>query len=181
VTANTWLIAICTSVWFTTPSRFKSQVESAPLVWPAFGASLSEAFCTELFNEAVTTAVWELETVPAVALNVALVAPGATDTCNGIVSAAALPASATAVVVLAARPNVTAQLALAPEARVVGLHDSDTKPGCGDGEGDSKAPMEGGFARGVPQISVLGAPSVVPALIAGEPACSPKLKDVGLL
>jgi hypothetical protein len=43
-------------------------------------------------------------------------------------------------------------------------------------EPGSKAPMVGGVARAFPQISVAGAPTVVPAPMAGELATGRKLK-----
>jgi hypothetical protein len=68
----------------------------------------------------VTTTVWLVGTVTAVAPNVPVLAPGATDTLAGTVSAAALLDSAT---VAPATPlNVTVQVATMFKEILVGLH-----------------------------------------------------------
>jgi hypothetical protein len=61
------------------------------------GRMVSEAVCALLPRVAVTTAVWVVVTAPAVAAKVAEVAPAATVTEAGTVSAVLLLESATAV------------------------------------------------------------------------------------
>ena len=77
------------------------------------------------FKEAVTVAVWLLETVPAVAVNVAVVEPEATVTVPGTPSAPTLLESPTVTPpVPAAGDIVTVQVDPPPVTRLVELHDS---------------------------------------------------------
>ena len=66
------------------------------------GSTVSEAVCELVPTAAVMATDWELVTVPAVALKVALVAPAATVTVAGVVSTALLLLMATDVAVVAA-------------------------------------------------------------------------------
>jgi uncharacterized membrane protein YjdF len=89
------------------------------------GTSVMFAVCVLLFSEAVTVAVWFVEIVPAVAVNVAVVEPDATVTVPGTVSAPTLLDSPTATPpVPAATDRVTVQVDPPPVTRLVGLQDS---------------------------------------------------------
>jgi len=79
---------------------------------------------------AVTTAVWLLDTVPAVATKLAVVEPLGAVTVPGTLRAAALLDSAiTAPPLPAACDRVATQFAVPPEPRLVGAQMSDVKAG----------------------------------------------------
>jgi len=81
--------------------------------------------CEPPFSDAVTTAVWSAGMVPAVAVNVAVVAPDGIVTAAGTVSNALLLVRAAAVrLPLAGFDNVTVQVAVAMEFREFGVQDS---------------------------------------------------------
>ena len=85
------------------------------------GATSEIAAACELpLSEAVMVAVRELDTVPAVAVNVAVALPAGTVTEAGAVNSAELLDSVT--VAPAAVVSVTVHVALAPELRLVGVH-----------------------------------------------------------
>jgi len=81
-----------------------------------------EAVCDALFREAVTVAVWALDTVPAVAVKVAALEPAAMVTDPGTVSVAT---SLDRVTVTPPEPaaldRVTVHVAVPPELRLVGV------------------------------------------------------------
>jgi hypothetical protein len=89
------------------------------------GSTVREAVFELVPRAAVTTTDWELVTVPAVALKVALVAPAATDRVAGAVSAALLLVTPTEVAVSAAWLSVMVQVLMPPATRLDGLHASD--------------------------------------------------------
>ncbi len=92
--------------------------------------SSTENVCVLPLYVAVTTAVWLLEIVPAVAVKLAVLEPLRTVTDPGTVSAAALLDSVTATPPLpAAFDRVTTQLAVPPELRLVGVQVSDVRAG----------------------------------------------------
>ncbi len=88
------------------------------------GDTVSEAVAEPPFSVAVTVAVWLEVTVAAVAVNVAVVAPAATVTEAGTVTTVVLLLVSVTLdpPVGAACDNVTVQLDVPAEARVVGVH-----------------------------------------------------------
>ncbi|HSU67500.1 MAG TPA: hypothetical protein VLJ39_11555, partial [Tepidisphaeraceae bacterium] len=82
------------------------------------GWSLMEVVCEAPLNDAAIVAIWSAVILPAVALNVAVVDPEATDTEAGTLSAAALLESATAPPLLF--DSATVQAPAAPLPRVAG-------------------------------------------------------------
>jgi len=86
---------------------------------------LTVAVCETPLSVAVTVALWSLVIVPAVTVNVAVVAFDATVTDDGVVNCELLSDSVTAVPPVAALLNVTVQVLLPLELTVVGLHASD--------------------------------------------------------
>ncbi len=89
------------------------------------GATSDIVICELPLYEAVTTAIWFVVNVPAVAIKFASVAPAATFTVAGTVSAAALLDSVTVIPPeLAACDRVTVQAAVAPGVRLAGLQDT---------------------------------------------------------
>ncbi len=77
------------------------------------------------FSEAVMTTVWPVEIAPTVAVKLAEVAPDATVTVAGTVSAAALLDRVTVIPLdPAACDSVTVHADVPPELRLVGLHDN---------------------------------------------------------
>jgi hypothetical protein len=94
------------------------------------GVSVSVKLIEEVFvlpfNAAVTIAVWAVEMVPAVALNVPVVAPAAIDSEAGTVRIALSSDRATTLPPAgAALLNVTVQVLARPETRPVGVQSSD--------------------------------------------------------
>jgi hypothetical protein len=93
-------------------------------------ASNTENVCVLPLYVAVTTAVWFVDTVPAVATKLAVVEPLDTVTVPGTVRAAALLDSVTTAPPLpAAFDRVTTQVDVPPELRLVGEQLSDAKAG----------------------------------------------------
>jgi len=89
-----------------------------------------DAVCELPLYVAVTTTVWLLEAVPAVAVKLAVVEPLETVTDPGTLSVAALLVSVTAAPPApAAFDSVTTQVDVPPEPRLVGAHVSDVKAG----------------------------------------------------
>ena len=86
---------------------------------------LMVAVCDIPLSVAVTVALWSVVTVPAVAIKVAVVAPAATVIEAGVVSRALLSDTVTVVAAVAACDNVTVQVLLADEFRLLGEHASD--------------------------------------------------------
>jgi len=92
--------------------------------------SETEAVWETPLKVAVTTAVWLLEMVPAVAVKVALEEPAATATEPGTARAATLLESDTAAPPdAAAADNATVQVDVAPVARLAGTQDNEFKTG----------------------------------------------------
>lgn len=147
--------------------------------------NVTEAVWELLFNEAVTTTVCALDTVPAVAVNVAALAFAATDTVAGAVSNCEVLETVTiAPATPAACPSVTVHVETAPETRVCGAQESavttavltpeETAPPAG-----SMAPIDGGEGRILPYRSVARDPVPIPAPTTAEDAVGAKLKAAG--
>ena len=100
------------------PERRESGVQPNDEI-PFCGASrFTVADCEELFSPAVIAAAWLAETLPALAVNVALVAAAATATDGGTVSELLLLESVT--VPPPAWDNVTVHVPAAPAVRLAG-------------------------------------------------------------
>ena len=125
------------------------------------------------------------EIVPAAAGNVAVELPAATTTVCRVVRLAVLVERPTvAPPVGAAWFSVTAQFEVPLAPRSVGEHATDEttgKPLTPPRPPDSTPPMDGGLVLVLPQTSVSGAPTLLPAPIAGLPAAGVKLKLDGEL
>ena len=114
------------------PESVTVQVEAAPdttvagaqprlLTVTAAGVTVTLAVFELPLSDAVTVTAWFAVTVPAVAVNVALVAPDATVTDAGAVSAVLLSETVTADPPLGAAPeSVTVQVEAAPETTLAG-------------------------------------------------------------
>lgn len=103
------------------------KLDGAQMSTLTMGAETSEmeADCEPPFRDAVSTAVWSVGMVPAVALKVALVAAAATDTPAGTDSRALLLVSATVTPPAGAGfDRVTVQVDTTPEFSVTGAHES---------------------------------------------------------
>ncbi len=84
------------------------------------------------FNVAVTVTVWLLDTVPAVVVKFAVVAPAVTATAAGTVSAALFEASPTdAPLVSAGELSVTVHVDVPPDTTELGEHDTPEIAGAG--------------------------------------------------
>ena len=81
--------------------------------------SVIDADCVDPFNDAVTVATWSVAIVPAIAVNVAVIAPDGTATDAGIARAALLSDSATIPPEMLER--VTAHVLAAPAFKDVGV------------------------------------------------------------
>ena len=88
------------------------------------GTTVTVAVAEPPFNDPVTVTAAEEVTVPAVAMKVPVVAPAATVTDAGTVSAALFPDSVTALALAAACDNVTVHVVLPPEEIELGEHRS---------------------------------------------------------
>jgi len=105
------------------PDTTEVGVHVSPVTVGAGGVTVTDAVPELPFNDAVIVAVWFDATVPAVPVKLPVVAPAATVTVAGVVSAVLLSDTVTAVPpVGAAAEIVTVQLVLPPDATDVGVH-----------------------------------------------------------
>jgi len=132
-----------------------------------------EADCEPPFSDAVTDAVWSLVMVPAVAVNVALLEPDATDTVAGTVNSALLLLSATVEAALTAFERVTVQVEVAADPRVAGVQDSKLTTACDAREMD--ADCEPPFSDAV--TDAVWSLVMVPAVAVNVPVLDPLATD----
>ena len=126
-----------------------------------------DADCEPPFNDAVTDAVWSLVMAPAVAVNVAVLDPAATDTVAGTVNRALLLLSETVAAALTAFDRVTVQLEVAADPRVVGVQDSKLTTACDAREidADCEPPFNDAVTDAVWSVVMLPAVAVNVAVL----------------